>query len=318
MANNKRYDFNFNLSSLSTYTDEVGGELIRRAILESETIKLIKVQPGVKGSQAINLLNSNLEVQDGTCGWSPSGSTIYTQRDITVCQYKINETLCPADLNNYWLGALLTPGSTPETVPFEQQIAELKTAQISQYVENQIWGASSATTCFSGLKELVRGVSGTTADTATVTGGIVVPGQSPIASTTALSQVDALIEQIPDDVVNRTDWVVFMSHANYRKYLINYRTSNYYHFNPEGSYEEFKTFHPATNILVHPVGGLLNSNLVVLMPAGYAVAGVDLLSDMDNLKMFYSVDFDEVRLRCNFKIGVQLAWPQFVITNGLT
>jgi len=250
----------------------------------------------VKGSQAINLLNSNLEVQDGTCGWSPSGSTIYTQRDITVCQYKINETLCPADLNNYWLGALLTPGSTPETVPFEQQIAELKTAQISQYVENQIWGASSATTCFSGLKELVRGVSGTTADTATVTGGIVVPGQSPIASTT----------------------VVFMSHANYRKYLINYRTSNYYHFNPEGSYEEFKTFHPATNILVHPVGGLLNSNLVVLMPAGYAVAGVDLLSDMDNLKMFYSVDFDEVRLRCNFKIGVQLAWPQFVITNGLT
>ena len=312
---NKKYDFNFNLSSLSTYTDEVGGELIRRAILESETIKLIKVQPGVKGSQAINLLNSNLEVQDGTCGWSPSGSTIYTQRDITVCQYKVNETLCPADLNNYWLGQLLTPGSTPETVPFEQQISELKVAQISQYVENQIWGASSATTCFSGFKELVRQFgTGTT----TVTGGIVVTGQTPIASTTALAQVDNLIEQIPDDVVNRTDWVVFMSHANYRKYLINYRTANYYHFNPEGSYEEFKTFHPATNILVHPVGGLLNSNLIMLAPAGYLVAGVDLMSDMDNLKMFYSVDFDEVRLRSNFKIGVQIAWPNFVITNGLT
>jgi hypothetical protein len=312
---NKKYDFNFNLSSLSTYTDEVGGELIRRAILESETIKLIKVQPGVKGSQAINLLNSNLEVQDGTCGWSPSGSTIYTQRDITVCQYKVNETLCPADLNNYWLGQLLTPGSTPETVPFEQQISELKVAQISQYVENQIWGASSATTCFSGFKELVaQQGSGTT----TVTGGIVVTGQTPISSTTALAQVDNLIEQIPDDVVNRTDWVVFMSHANYRKYLINYRTANYYHFNPEGSYEEFKTFHPATNILVHPVGGLLNSNLIMLAPAGYLVAGVDLMSDMDNLKMFYSVDFDEVRLRSNFKIGVQIAWPNFVITNGLS
>jgi hypothetical protein len=269
----------------------------------------------VKGSQAINLLNSNLEVQEGNCGWSPSGSTIYTQRDITVCQYKVNETLCPADLNNYWLGQLLTPGSTPETVPFEQQISELKVAQISQYVENQIWGASSATTCFSGFKELVR-QSGSTQST--VTGGIVVTGQTPIASTTALAQVDNLIEQIPDDVVNRTDWVVFMSHANYRKYLINYRTANYYHFNPEGSYEEFKTFHPATNILVHPVGGLLNSNLVVLMNAGYAVAGVDLMSDMDTLKMFYSVDFDEVRLRSNFKIGVQLAWPNFVITNGLT
>jgi hypothetical protein len=312
---NKKYDFGFNLSSLATYTDEVGGELIRRAILEGETAKIIKVQPGVKGSQAINLLNSTLVVQEGTCGWNSSGSTIYTQRDIQVCQYKVNESLCPADLNNYWLGQLLTPGSTPETVPFEAQISELKVAQISQYVENLMWGASSADTCFSGFKELVaQQGSGTT----TVTGGIVVTGSSALTSTNALAQVDLLVEAIPDDIVDRTDLVVFMSHANYRKYLINYRTANYYHYNPESSYEDFKTFHPATNILVHPVGGLNGSNLLVLMPAGYAVMGVDLLSDQETLKMFYSVDFDEVRLRSNFKIGVQLAWPNFVITNGLT
>jgi len=109
-----------------------------------------------------------------------------------------------------------------------------------------------------------------------------------------------------------------MSHANYRKYLINYRTANYFHFNPENSYQDFKTVHPATNILVHPVGGLNGSNLVVLAPAGYMVMGVDLMSDSETLKMFYSVDFDEVRLRSNFKIGVQIAWPQFVITNGLS
>jgi hypothetical protein len=312
---NKKYDFGFNLSSLATYTDEVGGELIRRAILEGETAKIIKVQPGVKGSQAINLLNSTLVVQEGTCGWNSSGSTIYTQRDIQVCQYKVNESLCTADLNNYWLGQLLTPGSTPETVPFEAQISELKVAQISQYVENLMWGASSADTCFSGFKELVaQQGSGTT----TVTGGIVVTGSSALTSTNALAQVDLLVEAIPDDIVDRTDLVVFMSHANYRKYLINYRTANYYHYNPESSYEDFKTFHPATNILVHPVGGLNGSNLLVLMPAGYAVMGVDLLSDQETLKMFYSVDFDEVRLRSNFKIGVQLAWPNFVITNGLT
>jgi hypothetical protein len=314
MANTK-YEFGFNLSSLSTYTDEVGGELMRKAILEGETAKIIKVQPGVKGSQAINLLDSNLVVQDGSCGWNASGSTIYTQRDITVCQYKVNEALCPQDLNDYWLGQLLTPGSYNETVPFEEQISILKTQQISQYCENLIWGADSGTTCFSGFKQLVRQLgTGTT----TVTGGIVVTGQTAISSTTALSQVDALIEQIPDDVVNRTDWVVFMSHANYRKYLINYRTANYYHYNPESSYEDFKTFHPATNILVHPVGGLNGSNLLMLAPAGYMVLGVNLMSDAETLKMWYAVDFDEVRLRSNFNLGVQIAWPQFVITNGLS
>lgn len=312
---NKKYDFGFNLSSLSTYTDEVGGELIRRAILEGETAKIIKVQPGIKGSQAINLLDSTLYVQDGSCGWTSSGATTYTQRDITVCNYKVNEALCPADLNDYWLGQLLTPGSYNETVPFEQQIAELKVAQISQYIENLMWQASSATTCFSGFKELfAKAGTGTT----TVTGGISLNGQVALTSASALTQVDALVEQIPDDVVDRTDWVVFMSHANYRKYLINYRTANYYHFNPENSYQDFKTFHPATNILVHPVGGLNGSNLLVLAPAGYLVMGVDLMSDSETLKMFYSEDFDEVRLRSNFKIGVQVAWPQFVITNGLS
>jgi hypothetical protein len=311
---NKKYDFGFNLSSLSTYTDEVGGELIRRAILEGETAKIIKVQPGIKGSQAINLLDSTLVVQDGTCGWNSSGQTTYTQRDISVCDYKVNEALCPKDLNDYWLGQLLTPGSYNETVPFEQQIAELKTAQISQYIENLMWQATSASTCFSGFKELFS--SGATA-TVGKSGNIIVTGTTAISSTNALAQVDLLIEQTPDDVADRTDWVVFMSHSNYRKYLINYRTANYYHFNPEGSYQEFKTFHPGTNVLVHPVGGLNGSNSVVLAPAGYLVMGVDLMSDSETLKMFYSVDFDEVRLRSNFKIGVQVAWPQFVITNGL-
>jgi hypothetical protein len=312
---NKKYDFNFNLSSLATYTDQVGGELIRRAILEGETAKIIKVQPGVVGTQAINLLNSNLYVQEGTCGWEASGDTIYTQRNITTCQYKVNESLCPRDLNDYWLGQLLQPGSYNESVPFEEQISILKTQQISQYCENLIWQASSATTCFSGLKQLVAQLgTGTT----TVTGGIVVTGQTALASATALAQVDALIEKIPDDVVNRTDWVVFMSHANYRKYLINYRTANYFHYSPESSYEDFKTFHPATNILVHPVGGLNGSNLLMLAPAGYVVLGVNLMSDAETLKMWYAYDFDEVRLRSNFNLGVQIAWPEFVITNGLS
>jgi hypothetical protein len=314
MSNNKKYDFSFNLSSLATYTDQVGGELIRKAILEGETAKIIKVQPGVVGSQAINLLNSNLVVQDGTCGWDASGTTIYTQRNIQTCQYKVNESLCPRDLTDYWVGQLLQPGDYNETVPFEEQISILKTQQISQYCENLMWQATSASTCFSGFLELTAQFG--TGQT-TVTGGIVVTGQTAIASSTALSQVDNLIEVIPDDVVNRTDWVVFMSHANYRKYLINYRTANYYHYNPESSYEDFKTFHPATNILVHPVGGLSGSNRLVLAPAGYMVLGVNLMSDAETLKMFYSADFDEVRLRSNFSLGVQIAWPQYVITNGL-
>jgi hypothetical protein len=48
------------------------------------------------------------------------------------------------------------------------------------------------------------------------------------------------------------------------------------------------------------------------------VLGVNLLSDAETLKMWYAVDYDEVRLRSNFNLGVQIAWPEYVITNGLS
>jgi len=314
MSNSKKYDFAFNLSSLATYTDEVGGLLIRRAILEGETAKVIRVQPGIKGTQALNLLDSTLYVQDGSCGWTTSGSTTFTQRDITVCDLKVNEALCPRDLNDYWLGQLLQPGSYNETVPFEQTIAELKTAQISQYIENLMWQATTGTTCFNGFKFLFDQLgTGTTSNA----GSIVVTGQTALSATTALTQVDNLVVAIPDDIADADDLVLFMSHSNFRKYLIAYRTANFFNFSPATGFEDLKIYHPATNILVKPVGGLNGSNQMVLGKSSYMVMGTDLLSDAEGLRMFYSQDFDEVRLRANFKVGVQIAFPQFFVSNGL-
>ena len=37
------------------------------------------------------------------------------------------------------------------------------------------------------------------------------------------------------------------------------------------------------------------------------VLGVDLLSDSEKLKIWYSVDFDEIRFRANFNYGVTIA-----------
>ena len=151
----KKYNFNFDLSTLAPYTDEVGGELISKAVLKSNTAEIVKVQAGVKGTQAINLLDSTLAVQDGACGWSASGSTSLTQRDITVSDYKVNEALCPRDLNDYWAGQMLNPGSYNESVPFEEQISDLKVKQINSYVEDKVWNADTASgDAWDGFKKL--------------------------------------------------------------------------------------------------------------------------------------------------------------------
>lgn len=311
----KKHNFSFDLSSLQTYTDELGGLLLTEAVAKAKTAEACYIQSGIKGTQAINLLSSTLNVSDGTCGWTPSGSTIFTQRDISVCAYKVNEALCPADLNTYWAGQFLNAGSYNEQVPFEVQIAKLKQEQISMFIENKIWqaatSASGGTDCFTGLLKLTSTAQTPTEQVVFTSGSVA------ITSSNALAQVDLLISYLPDAVLNRTDLVVMMSNQAYRNYVVNLRTSNYFHYSPENAGVDFITYHPATNIKVIGVPGLAGSNRVILAPSGEVVIGVDLMDDSERLDMFYSKDFDEVRVRCNFKLGVQIAFPDNIVSNGL-
>lgn len=301
--------FGFDLTSLQTYTDEVGGLLLAEAIVKGKTAELCFVQQGVKGSQAINLLTSTLNVQDGSCGWNASGDTTFTQRDITVCDKKVNEALCPRDLNNYWASAFLNAGSYNEEVPFAEAIAELKVSQIQKYVEEQLWRATTGTSCFDGFATLIS--TGTT-------GVVAVTGATGITASNALAEVDKLVELLPNAVADRDDIIVWMSMANYRKYLINLRNSNYYQpWVVDGDQmSEYITLHPGTNIRVVGTNGI-NTDGVYMGPAEYMVVGVDLMSDEEALQMFYSKDNDEVRVRANFKIGAQIAFPEYFVTNNL-
>lgn len=305
----KKHNFSFDVAGLAAYTDQISGELISRAVLGGKTLEYVKVQPGIKGTQSLNLLDSTLSAQAGGCGFNAAGSTEFTQRDITVADFKVNESLCPDTLNDYYLSAFLTPGSNVETVPFEEMIADLKVSQIQSFIENKVWNATVGADGFDGFKTLIS----------SATAGVVVPaaGIAAITTTNALEQVDLLIENLDENVLDRDDLIVFLSYANYRKYVTNLRTANYFHYTPEDAGKDFETFHPGTNVLIAPAKGLNGSERVTLGPAGYYVAGVDLMSDSEELRMWWSMDNQEVRLAAKFKIGAQIAWPQSFVSNDL-
>jgi hypothetical protein len=65
--------------------------------------------------------------------------------------------------------------------------------------------------------------------------------------------------------------------------------------------------HPNTNVKVIPTIGLNGSNKVTIGPAEYMVVGFDLLSDHEKLVIWYSKDYDELRLRANYNYGAQIA-----------
>ena len=314
--------FAYDVASIGGYVDQVGGELLSKALIGATTPKYVNVRLGIKGTQALNLLNSTAYFQAGACGWSPSGTTTFTQTNITTCPEKYNEALCPKDLFDTYQSMLMAPGQTQESVPFEQQIADLKVKQIQQRIEQQLWQASPDNgDCFSGFTYLIA--SGETGVAVSASGTTFSPSAAYGSNGNPITEVDKLINALDDNAMSREDLRVFMSYANFRLYVQALTRANFFQ-NYIGASEitgMMEAVHPNTNVKVIPTIGLNGSNQVVIGPAEYMVVGFDLLSDHEKLSIWYSKDFDELRLRANYNYGVTIAKfgsTAYFATNGLS
>jgi hypothetical protein len=302
-----KQQFEYDVATIGGYVDQVGGELLSKALIGGTTARYANVRLGIKGTQALNLLNSTAVFQDGTCGWLPTGNTTtFSQTNITTCPEKYNEALCYKDLYDTYQSMLMAPGQTSETVPFEQQIADLKVKQIQQRIEQQLWQATTGSSCFNGFKTLIS--TGTTG-VANSSGVTFSSSADYGVSGNPITEVDKLINVLDDNAMSREDLVVFMSYANFRLYIQALTRANFFQ-NYIGSSDitgMMEATQPNTNVKVVPTIGLNGSNKVVIGPREYMVVGFDLLSDHEKLVIWYSKDNDELRLRANYNYGATIA-----------
>jgi hypothetical protein len=307
----KKHNFSFDLTQIGTYTDQVGGLLLSESIVKAKTLELCYLQAGVKGTQSINLLSSSIAFTSGGCGWDNTANlsaTTFTQRNLASKLYLYQETLCPTALRNYWAGMFLNNPASNAELPFEQQIAELKAKEIQKFVEDKVWTATNAADGFNGFYYTIS--SGTTGV------NLVVSATTP-SSSTMLTCVDEVIAALPDAIREDDDLIVFMSMSNYNSYVVNLRTSNYFHFSPENAGQEFITFHPATKIRVVGVPGLSGTNRITCGKSSQMVIGVGLLDDTERLDMWYSRDNNEVRAQAQFNLASNIAFPANFVSNNL-
>jgi len=321
--NLSKLNFSYDLGGLSAYVDALNSDIISEAVLTPVTMEYVNVIPGIKGTQNVNLLSETLVVQTGTnCGWSNSGQTTFTVAPLTVQALKVNVSLCLQQLNTLWLGQYLNAGSYNENAPFEEAIINLQTKQIKRYNEDLLWNATTGASVntFSGYKELLANTAGV----------VKLTGQTALCSVTGtsaqekannvLAQIDNLINSMSRDIYDRDDIVIFMSQAQFKCYITAIRNVNNFYIdsseNKLGSV--YSVYHPQTNFRVVGVPGLAGSNLIALGPQQYFLAGVDLQSDEDSFRSWFSVDFQEVRVMAAWKLGTSIAFPQFFVTNGLS
>jgi len=309
-----------NVSALADFNNQIAGELLLKLVYGGSTIEYVTVQEGVKYLEPINLFEVSLGIQNGTCVSTPSGSATFTQRNIQVCPRTSFDALCLKDLDTKYLGiSSLDRGSYNETWALTNAYSELLVNQFQKANDQFLWQQESGSysqyggTCsVSGLNYIITGS----------TAGVVVPASvtgSAFSSANALTVMDTMIESLSADVADRDDLTFFMSVSNFRKYVTAIRSANNFYFDPASITNRgnlLEMMYPFQSIKVVGTIGLQGSDRVVLGPAKQIVVGTDLLSDFSEFQLWYDINTDTLRHRISTKLGVNIAFPEFWVSNN--
>ena len=299
-----------NVSALNDFNNEVAGELIVRSVYEGQTTSILPVKEGIKHQEPLNLFDEDLQIQDGTCVSTPSGSMIATQRNITVKPRTSYDGLCLKDLDTKYVGiSALDAGSYNETFALANAYGEMLTNQFAKKNDQFLWNTDSGS--YAGLGYLTSGSNS----------GVVTPAAAdiPFVAADALDVIDTLIANLDADVADREDLTVWMSVSNFRKYVVALRNANNFYFDPASITNRsgiLEMAYPFQNVKVVGTTGLQGSDRVALMPDAYAVVGTDLLSDFSEFQMWYDINSDQLKHRIASKLGVQVAYPEYIVSNN--
>ena len=292
----------YNVNAIPAYVEQHRLPLIADAVLKAKSASLMNLQTDVKGSAAINLVNTNPVFQEGGCGWNAQGDVTFSQRIINTGQVKINMSFCDKDLLKKWMGYEVKAGLSDENLPFEEYFVGNIIDKVKAGVEKSIWQGDTASgdATLKHTDGLIKILSAAT--------GVIKPT---IASgTSAYDAIKTVYMAIPENVLDKA--VILVGADTFRTYMQEMVEKNFYHYSADGyPTEEFIV--PGTNTRVIAVNGLNGTGKIVASALDNLFYGCDLMNDNETLDVWYSKDFQEYRLAMSFNFGVQVAYPNEVV-----
>jgi len=299
METKKSLKFNYDLSALPEY-NSYGDEMLIKAFLGLTLPKYSSVRPNLKGTtQKVGFVTNDIVLQDLSCGFDPTGTTVQNVVTVDLCNKKINQELCAYDLYDTYLSQYLSDANFQETVPFEEVILTDIANRVANAIEIQLWqNQVSGGACFDGVLELVSQANG--AATATYTAA---------TASNGLEVFTTYYEAIPENVLHRTDLVMYCSYADYRALVASMRNSSYvnlFSFDSAGAAvgEEWSVVLPGSNVRVIPTQGLTGQSRVIAGPAEYIMVGTN--AEMMTTKSMYDpfADIIKINMHATYGVGV--------------
>lgn len=313
----------FDVSALANYTKENEALLVTSSVLGAKTAALIQasgnVMVGVKSSETINIMDTDAIFQaGGSCGFSPSGATSFTQRVVSVGKIKVNESLCPKSLESKYLQKALPTGSTYDSIPFEQEYTSKKAKKIADQLEQAIWKGDTASANvnlnkFDGFVKLIGAdASVVNANVSGFISGAPIAAATGITAANVISIFDGIYKAIPAKIVSEDDVRIFCGMDVFRTYVLALKNANLFHYQiNEKADNEFVL--PATNVKVVAVQGLNDTSKIYAMRMSNMFLGTDLLNEQERFEVFFAKEADEIRFVSEFKMGVNYAFGDEIV-----
>jgi len=305
----------YTVSGLTSYVEVNKDVLIKNIVLGfvgGDTIPMLRKQLNVKTKERLNYLDVDPVLQDGSsCGFSPSGKTEFSERDIEVSQIKAQDQYCDKDLLGKFAEYLVKTAATKDgsDMPFEAEILDEVSRNIAKKMEKLVWqGSKTGGDLFDGF--LTQALGADSAATITVTG----------SSATSISErIEAVIMGIPEDAAWLDSAMIFVSPANFRKLAFELIKSYKYNANMFGSEIEDKDIvYPGTNIKVHKTYGLTGSDKVFLSPVQNLVYGTDLMNDEERIRFWYDDNSELFKYSIHWVAGVKTLYPDAVVVGDFS
>lgn len=293
-----------NVNSLPAYVEEKKLGLIRQAVIGARTVEEVNLQTGIKGATALNLLNTDVTLADGSdCGWTEAGTSTISQRILTPGYIKVNMSFCDKTLLKTWMNYDVRVAAGQKTLPFEEDFINGVVEDVKAKLEKELWqGDTDNGGRFDGFAKIIDAAEVETYD------------YSSDASITSV--VNGVYALIPTAAYEKGDVVMFLGYDMYRKYIQeliangNLVITNVINDVAMPS----SVLIPGTNVRVIPVAGLDGTGRVFASYRDNFVYGTDLADDNEKFDFWYSQDNREFRLAIEFAAGVQVAFPDLIVT----
>ena len=276
----------YNVEGLSQYVKENEGIILKDVVFGNvygDTIPLMTKQLGVKTSEKIHPSTIEAILQDvGNCGFESKGGLTISERTIATENKKVNVGFCEDTLLNKFAEYKVRIGADEGAMPFEAEIIEGLVKNVSEKVEELVWN------------QLLNadGINGQNA-----------------TATTAYDRVMEVYSAMPEAILE--DGIIFVNPATFRAYVMELVNKNLYHYNPaNGDLSEI--FLPGSGVKVRKAKGIKTNDLFATSPKNM-VYGTDFLNNKEEVKVWYSDDAGEWRIKMRFNAGAQVAFPDLVV-----